>query len=89
MMPELAAGVYVAPDLTRAVRERIWTVLSEWWDAVPGGSILMAFPDKESAGRLGIYTLGIPPVKLADLDGLRAAVRPTGDLERELPTLVS
>ena len=38
VMPEVAPGVFVSPDLSRAVRERVWTVLSGWWDAVPGGS---------------------------------------------------
>ncbi len=76
VMPEIAPGVYISPDLTRGVRDRIWTVAVEWWDNAPGGSIIMAYPDSSAPGRLGIRTLGLPPVELAEIDGLRVVFRP-------------
>jgi CRISPR-associated protein Cas2 len=30
-MPEVAPGVYVSPELSRGVRERVWGVVAEWW----------------------------------------------------------
>jgi hypothetical protein len=38
IMPEVGPGTYVSPELSRGVRDRIWTVLSGWWDGMPGGS---------------------------------------------------
>jgi CRISPR-associated protein Cas2 len=69
IMPEVAPGVYVSPDLTRGVRERVWLVLSGWWDNVPGGSILLTWRDDTCAGRLGMLTLGLPVRELVELDG--------------------
>lgn len=75
VMPELAPGVYVSPDLSAAVRERVWTVVESWWDHAPGSSVLLAYPDRDAPGRLAVRTLGLPPVELDVLDGLRVAVR--------------
>lgn len=75
VMPEIAPGTYVSPDLTSAVRERIWTVLEGWWEQVPGSSVVLAYPDREAAGRLAVRTLGLPPVELAVIDGVRVVVR--------------
>ena len=69
VMPEIAPGVFVSPDLSRAVRERVWSVLSRWWDAVPGGSVLLTWRDDAVPGRLGLLTLGLPRRDLVDLDG--------------------
>jgi CRISPR-associated protein Cas2 len=41
IMPEIALGVFVSPELSRGVRERLWEVLSGWWDGVPGGSVVL------------------------------------------------
>lgn len=75
VMPELAPGVYIAPDLSKGVRERVWTVLVDWWEAAPGAAVVMAFPDKAATGRLAIRILGTPPVELAELDGLWVVAR--------------
>ena len=48
VMPELAPGVYVSPDMTAAVRERVWTVMEGWWEHAPGSAVLMAYPDKSA-----------------------------------------
>lgn len=75
VMPELAPGVYVAPELSAAVRERIWAVMEEWWEHAPGAAVLMAYPDRGAPGRLAVRTLGTPPVALAEIAGVRVAVR--------------
>lgn len=75
VMAELAPGVYVAPRLSAAVRERLWAVVESWWSAAPGGSVLLIFADREAPGLMAVRSLGTPPVALADLYGLRVAVR--------------
>ena len=70
IMPEVAPGVFVSAELSRGVRERLWTVLSGWWSAMPGGSIVITWRDDAAPGRLGLMTLGLPPRELADLDGV-------------------
>jgi CRISPR-associated protein Cas2 len=70
MMPEIAPGVFVSPELSRGVRERLWQVLSGWWDGIPGGSVMMVWKDDSAPGRLGLLTLGLPPRTLAELDGI-------------------
>lgn len=74
-MPEIGPGVFVSPELSRRVRERIWHVMSDWWATIPGGSILLAWKDDNSPGRLGLLTLGLPPRTLADLDGALVVYR--------------
>ncbi len=69
IMPEAAPGVYVSPELSRGVRERLWMVVSDWWSAMPGGSILFVWKDDGAPGRLQLRALGLPPRELSDLDG--------------------
>ena len=70
IMPEVAAGVFTAPDLTRGVRERMWSVLADWWGQKPGGSVLMVWRDDKAPTGLGVASLGEPSRELADLDGV-------------------
>lgn len=75
VMPEQAPGVYTAAELSRAVRERVWTVLSDWHAAgTETGSVVMLWRDAAAPGGLGVLTLGTPPRKLADLDGVLVSV---------------
>jgi CRISPR-associated protein Cas2 len=76
IMPEVAPGVYVTPELSKSVRNRITIVLSDWWTNLPGGSIVMAWKDDAAAGRLALFTLGLPPVTLADVNGILMMRRP-------------
>jgi len=70
LMPEVAPGVYVSPNLSSAVRHRMWAVLSRWWQARPGGSILAVWRETGAPGGLGLASLGAPVRRLADLDGV-------------------
>ena len=79
VMPEVAPGVYVSPELSRAVRERIWSVLSDWWASMPGGSVVMSWKDSVATSGLGLEVLGLPPVSLVDLDGLLVVRRDRRD----------
>ena len=69
IMPEAAPGVFVSPELSKGVRERVWSVVADWWTAMPGGALILMWKDEGCAGRLGIRTLGLPPRELSDLDG--------------------
>ena len=70
IMLEVAPGVYVAPDLTPGVRERLWRVLSEWWKALGNGSVVLVFRDRKAVGRVRIQTLGNPPKEIVDAGGV-------------------
>ena len=72
--PEPAPGVYAAPDMTKGVRERMWSVVSDWHAATKEGSIVMVWRDDKAPGGLGLATLGTPPRRLADLDGVLVSV---------------
>ena len=75
VMPEVAPGVFTSPELSRGVRERLWTVLGNWWSELPGGSIVMVWKDDGAPGRLGIASLGTPVRKLFDFDGVLVVAR--------------
>ena len=70
IMLEIAPGVYVSPDLSAAVRERLWGVLSSWWSTLRRGSIVMVWREKSASGNLKIETLGEPSKEIADADGV-------------------
>lgn len=75
VMLEIAPGVYVHPQLSAGVRERVWTVLSDWYAAVPGTSIVMTWSDRAAAGRQSVRTLGTPPIDLVAVDDCILAKR--------------
>jgi len=75
-MLELSAGVYSAPYLSAAVRERIWAVLENWWPYEKGASIIMIWADSRIPGGQRVNMLGAPPIDLIQVDGLVVAKRP-------------
>jgi CRISPR-associated protein Cas2 len=75
-MLELAPGVYSAPKISPAVRDRIWGVVFEWFSAEQGASVVMLWADPGQPGGQSVRVLGLPPVNLIDLDGLLIAHRP-------------
>lgn len=74
-MCEIAPGVYTAPRMTAGVRERLWSVLEEWWMAYPDGSVLMTWPDATLAGGQNLRVLGLPRQDLYDHCGVFLARR--------------
>jgi len=75
-MLELAPGVYSAPRLSPAVRDRIWAVLEDWFKAEKEASVVMVWQDANMPGGQNVKTLGLPPVELVELDGLIVTRRP-------------
>ena len=75
VMLELDAGVYTAPRLSPAVRDRIWQVLGDWFGNEREASIVMLWQDKASAGGQAVRMLGLPPIRLVEQDGMVLARR--------------
>lgn len=75
-MLELEPGVYSAPRLGAAVRERIWAVANDWWGHERDASIIMVWADSQTPGGQQVRTLGSPPIDLVEVDGLVLARRP-------------
>lgn len=75
VMLEIAPGVYSAPRISPAVRERVWTVLSEWFSQQGDTSVVMTWQDRDTPGGQSVRTLGTPPIDLVTVDGLVLARR--------------
>lgn len=73
-MLEIAPGVYAAPRMSKGVRERVWTVMTDWFEGLGGGSIVMTWRDGAEPCGQGIRILGHPPRRFADMDGLVTTV---------------
>ena len=73
-MLEIAPGVYTGPRMTAGTRERVWTVLESWFDALGGGSVVMTWRDRKEPCGQGIRTLGTPPRRFVEIDGLVTTV---------------
>ena len=69
-MLEIAPGVYTAPRMTASVRERVWTVLREWFGELSGGSVVMTWRDPSSPAGQDLRSLGQPAKEIVEVDGL-------------------
>jgi CRISPR-associated protein Cas2 len=69
-MLELAPGVYSAPRISPAVRQRIWTVLSDWFPNERDASVVMIWQEREIPGGQAVHVLGSLPIDLVEVDGL-------------------
>ena len=69
-MLELAPGVYSAPRISPAVRERIWGVLTDWFVTENEASVVMLWQDKQIPVGQAIQTLGSPAIDLVEVDGM-------------------
>ena len=81
-MLELSAGVYAHPRMSVAVRQRIWTVLSDWYAQLGIGSILMTWADTAKNGGLGIRVLGEPPRDIVAHDATLLVRRPLRHVDK-------
>lgn len=70
IMLEISPGVYVAPEMSAGVRDRVWSVMTEWWHSLRRGSLTMVWRDNKAIGNLCIETLGEPPKTIVDADGV-------------------
>jgi CRISPR-associated protein Cas2 len=74
-MLELAPGVYSAPRISPAVRDRVWAVLEDWFPNERDASIVMVWQERTVPGGQAVRALGSPPVGLVEVDGLLLARR--------------
>ena len=70
IMLEIAPGVYVAPEMSAGVRQRVWSVMTDWWAQLGRGSLVLVWRDAHAVGHLQIETLGEPPKEIVDADGV-------------------
>lgn len=80
-MLELASGVYTAPNMSAAVRERVWAVLERWRAGTRGESVLMTWPDGDAPGGQRLRSLGDRMCGLVEVDGLVLSRRPLSEEE--------
>jgi CRISPR-associated protein Cas2 len=57
-------------EISKRVRERTWSVISDWHQHLGTGSIVMVWRDLNEIGGIGIAHLGTPPRELVELDGM-------------------
>ncbi|MDO4230867.1 MAG: type I-E CRISPR-associated endoribonuclease Cas2e [Lautropia sp.] len=69
-MLEVAPNVFVSPRMNPGVRERVWTVVSDWYHAKPQGSLVMVWRDLNAVGGVGLANLGDPPRELVEYDDM-------------------
>ena len=69
-MLEIAPGVYTSPRMTSGIRERIWGVLSDWYQQLWQGAIVMTWHDPAAPGQQRIRSLGEAPKTIVDADGV-------------------
>lgn len=69
-MLEIAPGVYTAPKMNKGVRNRLWNVLTKWFNYEPKGYIVMTWTDSSCPGNQALATLGLPSKEIVDYDGI-------------------
>lgn len=75
IMLEVSPGVYISPEMSAAVRNRVWSVMTDWWSNLGHGSLTMVWRDPKAVGKVGIEILGDPPKKIVDADGILLVMR--------------
>jgi CRISPR-associated protein Cas2 len=76
-MLEIIPGVYSAPRLSPAVRDRVWEVLQEWFRNECDASVVMLWHERNKPGGQAVRVLGNPPIALVESDcGVLLACRP-------------
>jgi len=75
---EIAPGVYTAPRMTKAVRERVWAVLEDWIDPWDDAAVVMTWRDPAAPGGQAVKTLGTPAKSLHEHYGIFLARRELG-----------
>lgn len=75
-MLEIAPGVYTAPRMSKAVRERVCAVINDWYHALAEtGSIVVTWHDSSAPGGQAIATWGLPATDIVSIEGVHLARR--------------
>lgn len=84
---EIAPGVYTAPEMTKAVRERMRDAVLELSPNAPDVSVLITWPDAKAPGGQAFWSFGSPAVELVEHDSFYLARRDLSpDEHRRLAT---
>jgi CRISPR-associated protein Cas2 len=70
VMLEVAPNIFVAPRMNQGVRQRVWSVMTDWHGHEQRGSLVMVWRDLNAVGGIGIAHLGEPPRELIEADGM-------------------
>ena len=70
VMLEVAPNIFVAPRMNQGVRQRVWSVMTDWHGHERRGSLVMVWRDLNAVGGIGIAHLGEPPRELIEADGM-------------------
>ena len=79
VMLNVHPGVYLSMDLDAGSRERIWSILEEWWKADGRGEAIMIFRDKSKPGAADFRILGGTKRPIIEYDGHYALERTPKD----------
>lgn len=75
-MQEIAPGVYVAPRMKKAVRERVWQVMMDWAELIPDdGGVVLFWKSRTAPSGLGIRLVGWPKKEFIEHEGMWLTVR--------------
>src|SRR5690554_3079713 len=75
-MLEVAPGVFVAPTMRKAIRERLWAVMLDWATLVPSdGGIALFWKSQTAPSGLGLRMIGWPKKELVDHEGVWLTMR--------------
>lgn len=58
IMLNVHPGVYVSMDLDTGSRNRVWTILEDWWNQEPRGQAIMIYRDKSKPMDMDFRILG-------------------------------
>lgn len=82
-MCEIAPGVYTAPRMSSAVRDRVWNVMNDFFTGKEDEAVVMTWPAAGLPGGQGIQTLGVPRTEVRELDGVFLTSRPLSPAQLE------
>ena len=75
-MQEIAPGVYAAPRMKKAVRERVWNVMMEWSELLPEDSgVVLFWKSRNAPSGMGVRLLGWPKKELVEHEGMWLTLR--------------
>ncbi len=75
-MQEIAPGVYVAPVMNAAVRERVWRVMMDWAELLDEeGGVVLFWKDDDAPSGLRIRMVGWPKKEFVEHEGLWLTLR--------------
>jgi CRISPR-associated protein Cas2 len=83
-MLEIASGVYTAPTMSAAVRDRVWAVLEKWRVGSRDDGAVMTWADAAAPGGQRVRVLGEPPLELVETPSVVLCRREDRSLTAEL-----